>query len=82
MIAVIGTEEIFRVAPRQGEWWPAQLANGTQGYVHAGWINVIDAERPPSAPPPGNGQQPVGAAQPAGAAPPAPPPPEAASNKQ
>ena len=36
VIAVIGTDEVFRVAPRQGDWWPAQLANGTQGYVHAG----------------------------------------------
>ena len=43
-IATIGTDEVFRVAPRQGEWWPAQLANGKKGYVHAAWINVIDAD--------------------------------------
>jgi hypothetical protein len=74
VIEVIGTDEVFRVAPRQGEWWPAQLANGTQGYVHAGWINVIDAEgTAPS--PPANQQQPVGAAPPT-------PPAETETNKQ
>ena len=41
-VAIIGTDEVFRVAPRQGEWWPAQLANGTQGYVMARWVNVLD----------------------------------------
>jgi len=41
-VAVIGTDEVFRVAPRQGEWWPAQLANGAQGYVMARWVNVLD----------------------------------------
>ncbi|MGQ0660436.1 TIR domain-containing protein [Sphingosinicella sp.] len=70
VIAVIGTDDVFRVAPRQGNWWPAQLANGTQGYVHAEWINVIDADgTPPSSP--GNQQQPVGA-----------PPAQAETNKQ
>lgn len=63
VIAVIGTDEVFRVAPRQGDWWPAQLANGTQGYVHAGWISVIDQEGIPPAT--GNQQQPVGAPPPA-----------------
>jgi hypothetical protein len=43
-VATIGTDEVFRVAPRQGDWWPAQLANGNQGYVHSAWINVIDAQ--------------------------------------
>jgi hypothetical protein len=42
-VAVIGTDEVFRVAPRQGDWWPAQLANGSQGYVMARWVNVLDA---------------------------------------
>jgi hypothetical protein len=41
-IAILGTDEVFRVAPRQGDWWPAQLANGTQGYVMARWVNVLD----------------------------------------
>lgn len=74
VIEVIGTDEVFRVAPRQGDWWPAQLASGTQGYVHAGWINVIDAEGT-AASPPANQQQPVGAAPPA-------PPPDRETNKQ
>ena len=59
-VAVIGTDEVFRVAPRQGDWWPAQLANGTQGFVHAAFINVIDG--PETAPPEGNSGAPVGAA--------------------
>ena len=29
-IAVIGPDEVFRVAPRQGEWWPARLRDGTE----------------------------------------------------
>jgi len=43
-ITLIPADQIFRVAPRQGDWWPAQLANGNQGYVHAAWINVIDSD--------------------------------------
>jgi hypothetical protein len=41
-VAIIGTDEVFRVAPRQGDWWPAQLSNGAQGYVMARWVNVLD----------------------------------------
>lgn len=41
-IAIIGTDEVFRVGQRQGDWWPAQLANGSQGYVMARWVNVLD----------------------------------------
>lgn len=43
-ITLVPPDQIFRVAPRQGDWWPAQLANGNQGYVHAAWINVIDPD--------------------------------------
>jgi hypothetical protein len=41
-VAIVGTDEVFRVAPRQGDWWPAQLASGAQGYVMARWVNVLD----------------------------------------
>jgi hypothetical protein len=74
VIAVIGTDEVFRVAPRQGDWWPAQLANGAQGYVHSAWINVVDSDG--VVPVPANQQQPVGAA------PPSPPAPNQETNKQ
>ena len=43
-VAVIGTDEVFRVAPRQGDWWPARLSDGREGYVAARWINVLDGE--------------------------------------
>ncbi len=66
-VAVIGTDEVFRVAPRQGDWWPAQLANGTQGFVHAAFINVIDG--PETAPPEANGVVPANVAEPVGAPP-------------
>ena len=58
-VAVIGTDEVFRVAPRTGDWWPAQLANGTQGFVHAAFVNVLDG--PETAPPEANAQPPAGA---------------------
>lgn len=54
---LIRPDEIFMVAPRQGDWWPAQLPNGDQGYVHAAWISVIDADggsRPAQPLPAGN----------------------------
>jgi hypothetical protein len=41
-VAVIGTDEVFRVAPRQGEWWPARLSSGAEGYVMARWVRVVD----------------------------------------
>lgn len=70
-IAIIGVTDIFFVAPRNGDWWPAQLANGTQGFVHVHFVRVIDDEAAPgNAQAPGNLQQPVG--EPAGAAPPPP----------
>lgn len=59
-VGVIGTDEVFRVAPRNGDWWPAQRANGQQGFVHAAFVNVIDG--PETAPPEGNEGAPVGAA--------------------
>lgn len=43
-VAIIGTDEVFRVAPRQGDWWPARLSDGREGYVAARWINVLDRE--------------------------------------
>lgn len=45
-IAVIGTDEVFRVAPRQGDWWPARLTSGAEGYVMARWVRVVDEGRP------------------------------------
>ncbi|MGE0179775.1 MAG: TIR domain-containing protein [Sphingomonas sp.] len=76
-IAIIGTDDVFRVAPRQGDWWPAQLANGNQGYVHAAWISVIDADggsRPAQPLPAGNQAAPANEAAAA--------PPPATSNRQ
>ena len=41
-VAVIGTDEVFRVAPRNGNWWPARLADGREGFVSNEWIRVLD----------------------------------------
>lgn len=54
-VAVIGPDQVFRVAPRQGEWWPARLSNGAEGYVSHRFVDVLDAEPLPDAgrrPPP------------------------------
>jgi hypothetical protein len=70
-IAIIGVTDIFFVAPRNGDWWPAQLANGTQGFVHAQFVRVIDDEAAPgNTQASANTQEPVG--EPVGAAPPQP----------
>lgn len=62
-IAVIPTNQIFYVAPRNGEWWPAQLDNGAQGFIHAYFVRVIDEEgAQPIAP--GNQLEPDGAVPP------------------
>jgi hypothetical protein len=67
-IAIIGVTDLFFVAPRNGNWWPAQLANGTQGFVHAQFVRVIDDEAAPgNSQASANLQAPVG--EPAGAAP-------------
>lgn len=62
-IAIIPSNQIFYVAPRNGEWWPAQLENGAQGFIHAYFVRVIDEE---GAPPvtPGNLLEPDGAVPP------------------
>ena len=41
-VAVIGTDEVFRVAPRNGDWWPARLADGREGYVNNEYVRVLD----------------------------------------
>jgi hypothetical protein len=70
-IAIIGVTDIFFVAPRNGDWWPAQLANSTQGFVHAQFVRVIDDETAAgNTQTSANTQEPVG--EPVGAAPPQP----------
>lgn len=41
-VAVIGTDELFRVAPRNGNWWPARLADGREGFVSNERVRVLD----------------------------------------
>ena len=60
VIETIGTRDIFLVAPRNSDWWYAQLESGQQGFVHSLWIRVIDGES--ASTPTDNGQQPANAA--------------------
>ena len=43
-VAIIGTDEVFRVAPRNGNWWPARLADGREGFVSNEWVRVLDED--------------------------------------
>ncbi|HEX8639666.1 MAG TPA: TIR domain-containing protein [Allosphingosinicella sp.] len=51
VVRLISPDEVFRVAPRNGDWWPARLTNGDEGFVAHLWIRVIDEETPPAATP-------------------------------
>ena len=50
VVRLISPDEVFRVAPRNGDWWPARLSSGDEGFVAHRWIRVIDEEAPRSAP--------------------------------
>jgi hypothetical protein len=42
-ITAIGPDEIFRIAPvAAGQWWPAQLCDGTSGFVASRFVAVLD----------------------------------------
>lgn len=53
VIALIAPDEVFRVAPRNGDWWPARRRSGDEGFVSHRWIRVIDEEPSPAAAAPG-----------------------------
>ena len=49
-LAVIGPDEIFRIAPGQnGEWWSAQLCDGTTGFVSSRHVRLLDRPSPAGA---------------------------------
>ena len=51
VVRLISPDEVFRVAPRNGDWWPARLTGGDEGFVAHRWIRVIDEEAPGAAEP-------------------------------
>lgn len=51
VVRLISPDEVFRVAPRNGDWWPARLSGGDEGFVAHRWIRVIDEEAPGAAEP-------------------------------
>ena len=44
-LTAIGPDEIFRIAPGQdGDWWSAQLCDGTTGFVASRHVNLLDPQ--------------------------------------
>ncbi|HET9428088.1 MAG TPA: TIR domain-containing protein [Allosphingosinicella sp.] len=44
-LTAIGPDEIFRIAPGQnGEWWSAQLCDGTTGFVASRYVSLLDPQ--------------------------------------
>lgn len=63
VVALIEPDEVFRVAPRNGDWWPARLRSGDEGFVSHRWIRVIDEETPSASVLPAQRPPPAGRAR-------------------